>query len=274
MELILAGILLLVLGVFAGIAAGLLGIGGGTILVPGLYYIFRSFGFEEVAMHAAVGTSLATIILTGISSALAHHKKGAVDLPIFKQFLPGILIGVIIGSYLAGILPTSGLKIIFGVSLFALGVYMLMSRNKSNIFESMPKQPVLSLISAFNGMLATLMGIGGGVLNTPFMTLCNVPIHRAVATSAAIGPFIAAIGAIGFVVIGWNTENLPPYSLGYINLAAFGTIIITSMAFAPLGAKLAHALPVPTLKKAFAVFMLIVAGKMLLEIFTDFKLLG
>ncbi|MGH1399447.1 MAG: sulfite exporter TauE/SafE family protein [Alphaproteobacteria bacterium] len=266
--------LLLTLGCLGGFLAGLLGIGGGAVLVPGLYYLLKHFGYSEIAMHVAVGTSLATIIFTGISSALAHHKKGAVDIPMLKNFLPGVLIGVGIGTYLADILPTQGLKIIFAGSQLAFGSYMILRTNKTNLVDRLPRQPFLSIFAAANAGLATLMGVGGGVQNVTFMTICNVPIHRAIATAAAIGPFIAAIGTVGFIWIGLNNTNLPPYSIGYINLAAFLTIITTSIVFAPLGAKAAHALPVPTLKKAFAIFMLLIAAKMLLEIFADYSLIG
>lgn len=273
MEFILAGILLLVLGIFAGFSAGLLGIGGGAILVPGLYYLLKHFGYADVAMHVAVGTSLATIIFTGISSALAHHKKGAVDIPMLKSFLPGVVIGVIGGTYLSDLLPTEGLKIVFAASQLGFGTYMILRTNKTNLVNNLPKQPYLTGFAALNAGLATMMGVGGGVQNVTFMTICNVTIHKAIATAAAIGPFIAVIGTAGFVTIGLDNTNLPPYSFGYINLAAFACIILTSVTFAPLGAKAAHALPVPTLKKAFAIFMLMIAAKMLLEIFTDFRVI-
>lgn len=273
MEFIIAAGLLAFLGIFAGFAAGLLGIGGGAILVPGLYYLLKYFGYSDVAMHVAVGTSLATIIFTGMSSALAHNKKGAVDHALFKKFLPGAVIGVGIGTYLADILPTEGLKIIFAASQLGFGTYMILRTNKTNLVDDLPRQPFLSMFAALNAGLATMMGVGGGVQNVTFMTICNVPIHKAIATAAAIGPFIAVIGTAGFIYIGLNHEGLPPYSLGYINFAAFGCIILTSVIFAPLGAKAAHALPVATLKKSFAIFMLVIASKMLLEIFTDFSVI-
>ncbi len=273
MEFILAALLLVVLGVFAGFSAGLLGIGGGAILVPGLYYILKHFGYVDVAMHMAVGTSLLTIVLTGTSSAIAHYKRDAVDIPMMKNFLPGVFIGVIIGTWLADIFDTKDLKFVFAGSQLLFGSYMILRTNKTNIFKRMPRQPFLSITAALNAGLATLMGVGGGVQNVTFMTICNVPIHRAIATAAAIGPFIAIIGAAGFVWIGLDTPDRPPYSIGYINMAAFGCIILSSIAFAPLGAKVAHALPVPKLKRYFAIFMLIIAAKMLTEIFTDFRVL-
>lgn len=273
MELLLAAGLLALLGIFAGFSAGLLGIGGGAILVPGMYYLLKYFGYADVAMHVAVGTSLATIIFTGMSSAFAHHKKGAVDIPMLKSFLPGVVIGVAAGTYLSDLLPTEGLKIVFASSQLSFGTYMILRTNKTNLVNNLPKQPFLSGFAALNAGLATMMGVGGGVQNVTFMTICNVAIHKAIATSAAIGPFIAVIGAAGFITIGLDAPELPPYSFGYINLAAFACIIVTSVAFAPIGAKTAHALPVPKLKKAFAIFMLLIAAKMMLEIFTDFRVI-
>ena len=224
-------------------------------------------------MHIAVGTSLLTIVFTGTSSAWAHYKKGAVDVPLLKNFLPGVLVGVGIGTMLADVFDTMTLKVIFATSQILFGGYMILRTHKTNLFESMPRQPFLSFFSAANACLATLMGVGGGVQNVTFMTICNVGIHKAIATASAIGPFIAIIGAAGFVYIGLNAEGLPPYSFGYINMAAFLCIIGSSVAFAPLGAKFAHSLPVPKLKKYFAIFMLLIAAKMLLEIFTDFKVM-
>lgn len=273
MELIIAAILLLLLGIAGGFLAGLLGIGGGALLVPGLYYILKHFGYAEHAFHIAVGTSLLTIIFTGTSSAWAHYKKGAVDMKMLKAFLPGVFIGVGLGTLLADISSTSGLKIVFAVSQLLFGGYMIMRGNKTALFKSMPRQPWVSFISTANACLATLMGVGGGVQNVTFMTICNVAIHKAIATSAAIGPFIAVIGAAGFVVIGLSETNLPPYSIGYINMAAFICVITTSILCAPLGAKFAHSLPVPKLKRYFAIFMLLIAAKMLLEIFTDFSVI-
>lgn len=267
MDMVIAAALLLALGGFAGFLAGLLGIGGGAVLVPGLYYILKSFGYTDHAMHVAVGTSLLTIIFTGLSSARAHYRKGAVDLALLKGFLPGVFIGVGIGTVLADIFGTAALKIIFASSQILFGSYMLFRTNKTAFFEAMPKQPLFTLVSAANACLSTLMGVGGGVQNVLFMTICNAPIHRAIATAAAIGPFIAAIGAAGFLIIGLSVPGLPPLSLGYLNMAAFLCIIPSSTLVAPLGAKFAHSLPVPVLKRYFAFFMLAISAKMLMEIF-------
>ena len=267
MEIILAGLLLLALGVGGGFMAGLLGIGGGVIFVPGLYYILKHFEYQDSAMHVAVGTSLLTIVFTGTSSAYAHYKKGAVDIALLKRFLPGAFIGVGVGTLLSGMVSASILKLVFASSQILFGGYMLLRGNKIAIFQAMPRQPWFFIVSSANACLSTMMGVGGGVQNVTFMSICNVPIHKAIATAAAIGPFIAIIGAAGFLYIGLGEADLPPFSIGYLNIAAFLTIISTSIIVAPLGARLAHGLPVPKLKRYFAIFMLLIATKMLTEIF-------
>lgn len=258
MEFILAVFVLCFLGAIAGFLAGLLGIGGGVVLVPGIYYLLNQFGYHEHAMHIAVGTSLFTIIFTGTSSAYAHHKKGAVNLGLLKNFLPGVFFGVVIGTSLAQISSTFILKIIFASSQIIFGSYMIIRSQKTSFFQTMPDQPWFSIIAAANACLSTLMGVGGGVQNVVFMTICNVPIHQAVATAAAIGPLIALIGAVGFAIIGW-TNNVLPFSVGYVNLIMSGFIILTSMLTAPLGVELAHRLPVAKLKRCFGVFMMMVS---------------
>lgn len=267
MEILTAIPILLILGAVAGLMAGLLGIGGGVILVPALYYILINFGYEQNAMHVAVGTSLATIVLTGTSSALAHYKKGAVDTLLLKKFIPGVIIGVLIGSALADIFSANLLKAIFAISQITLGSYMLLRSGNLVLSKEIPSSIITSTISALNSCLATLMGIGGGVMNVIFMTMCNVTMHKAIATAAAIGPFIAIIGAAGFLTIGLDQTNLPPYSIGYINIPAFLCIISVSMLTAPLGAKIAHNVSVKTLKRYFSIFLLCVSVKMLVEVF-------
>lgn len=200
MELFYVVLLLLALGLGGGFLAGLLGVGGGAVFVPGLYYILKHYGFADNAMHIAVGTSLLVIILTGLSSARAHYKRGVVDVVLLRQFLPGVFIGVGVGTALSGVLSTQALKVIFAVSQLSFGSYMLLRVNRTALVPAMPRQPWVSVIACANACLATMMGVGGGVQNVTFMTLCNVPIHRAIATVAAIGPFIAVIGAGGFFI--------------------------------------------------------------------------
>ncbi len=265
-ELWLAAGLMMALGASAGFLAGLFGIGGGAVLVPGIYYLLVHFGYEAHAMHIAVGTSLSTIVFTGISSALAHHRRGALSLDLFRLLFPGVLIGVGLGTFIASIIEVNGLKIIFAGSQVFFGTYMLIRGNKAALFQSMPSRPIAFLIEMAIGCLASLKGVGGGVQNVLFMTLCNVPMTRAIATASALGVFIAGSGAMGYMLIGHQADHLPPYSFGYVNLIGFGLIVSMSVFFAPLGARVAHYLPVPTLKKYFSIFMLLIAVKMIVEV--------
>lgn len=268
MDILTAILFLLALGACGGFLAGLLGVGGGAVFVPGIYYILTYFGYPDHAMHIAVGTSLLIIVLTGTSSAYAHYKRGAVDLNLVRSFLPGVLIGVGIGTFLSDIVSTQGLKVIFALSQIIFGSVMLLRVNKTQIFNAPPRQPFFSIISMANACLATMMGVGGGIQNVMFMTLCNVSIYKAIATAATIGPFIAIFGATGFLYIGLGQNNLPPYTIGFLNLAIFGAVILSSIIFAPIGAKMAHSLPVPKLKRYFSIFVLMIAMKMLMDVYT------
>lgn len=265
--LIAGALILLLLGALAGFLAGLFGIGGGAVLVPGLYYLFVYFGFGSVAMHTAVGTSLLTILFTGSASARSHYLRGGVDLHLVKQFIPGIISGVALGTMLATYLSTDNLKAVFAVLQIALGLYMLARRNSLALFPQMPRQPWFSLVATFNAALAALMGVGGGVQNVLFMSICNIPLVRAIGTAACLGPLIAILGAIGFAYIGFNNSDQIPYSTGYIHWPAFLCIIATSIYTAPAGAALTHRLPTSKLKKAFTLFLLGISIKMLYEVF-------
>lgn len=266
-ELLYSVALLLTLGVAGGFLAGLLGIGGGTVIVPGLYYLFVHMGYGDYAMHIAVGTSLCTVVCTGTSSAFAHYKKGAFDFLLLRQMGIGLAIGVAIGTWLASIFQARDLKMVFAVAQIIFASYMLLSRKKVALFSAMPRQPFTSLIAACNSCLSTLKGMGGGVQNVLFMTICNVPMHRAIGTASGLGVISAFLGGLGFMFIGQDIVGLPPYSFGYVNIACFGVIILTSVLMAPVGAHVAHGLPVDKLRKVFAVFLLLVAGKMLTELF-------
>lgn len=266
MDYALGVALLPIAGACAGFLAGLLGIGGGIVLVPALYYLLSHYGFDAHAMHIAVGTSLSTIIFTGASSARAHYKRGALDITLWRKFLPGVFIGAALASIIAGHVDTVILKAFFAISQIIFGSYIILFGNKAAPFSAMPKEPFLTLCSCATACLAVLKGVGGGVQNVLFMTLCSIPIHRAVATASAIGPFIAALGTLGFIFIGQNIQGLPPYSLGYINLAALACIIPASILCAPIGAAAAHAIPVKKLKRGFSIFMIFIAIKMISEI--------
>lgn len=256
--------LLIALGLCAGFMAGLLGIGGGIILVPGLFFLFQTLGYNpDILMHMAVGTSLAIIIPTGISSAMAHYRRGAVKPDLVRHIGPGIIAGVVGGTFVADMLSGRELTIFFACALFVFALVMQIPPKIRDDGSHSIGQPKGSIGGFIVGALSSLMGIGGATLNVPFMTMNGIPIHNAVATSAALGPFIALPGTIGFAVIGWDVAGLPPLSLGYINFPALIMIAPLSVIAAPWGAKAAHAVSVVMLRRIFSIFIVIVAIKMI-----------
>lgn len=251
------------LGGLAGFLAGLLGVGGGIVLVPGIYYFLDIAGFEsEHLMHVAVGTSLAVIVPTGLSSARAHWKKHAVDLGLVRQIGTGIIMGVLAGTLAANDLSGDRLKVIFAGALIFLSLMMLSNPARFTLVKHMPRQPVPALAGFLIGGLSTLIGIGGATMSVPFMGLCKVPFHRAVGTAAALGLVISIPAALGFILIGLGEEGRPPLSLGFVNIPAWLLIVPASVTTAPLGARLAHFVSVDFLRRIFAVFMILVAFKM------------
>ncbi|MCA1908284.1 MAG: sulfite exporter TauE/SafE family protein [Magnetospirillum sp.] len=261
--------ILLAAGAAGGLAAGLLGVGGGIVIVPVLFHLFTSLGLDEaVRMHVAVGTSLATIIATSVSSTRSHWRKGAVDMDLLKQWGPFILLGVILGTAIAGYVRGPALTGVFAVVASFVALHMALGKKDWHIAESLPQNPVKALIGMVIGGFSAMMGIGGGTLSVPILTLFRFPIHRAVGTAAAIGFIIAIPGAIGFVLTGWNVDGRPPFSLGYINLLGVALILPTSMAMAPIGAKLAHSLNTQALRRAFALFLALTAVRMFASILT------
>ena len=259
---------LMVTGAIAGILAGLLGIGGGIILVPVLFLIFDFLNMPgDIIMHAAVGTSLATIIPTSISSAMAHHRRGSIDLEVLRRWSPFIILGAGTGGILSYYIDSSTLTLIFGFLAIAVAVNMLLPRSRI-IGNRLPKaRPVEIVISSFIGFFSALMGIGGGTMSIPVMTALSVPMHRAIGTSAAFGFMIAFPGALGFIWSGWDIAMRLPYSLGFINLPSAILLFSVSIFTAPLGSRLAHALDPLRLKRAFALFLIISAIRMLYSIF-------
>ena len=256
-------LLYLATGFFAGLASGLLGIGGGLIIVPVLYFIFSAQNLPaEHVMHMALATSLATIIITSLSSGYAHHKKQAVLWPVFLLLAPGICAGAWFGGIAASEIKTALLKPAFG--FFELFVAMLLLLNHKSKQHYIRINKLKSAAGGFViGMVSAIVGIGGGTLTVPFLHWHNIAIRNAVATSAACGLPIAVFGAASYVYAGWSVSNLPEQTLGYIHLPAFIFIIVTSFLFAPVGARLAHRLPESTLKKGFAVFLILIGLKML-----------
>jgi uncharacterized membrane protein YfcA len=256
--------LYLVLGCFAGLMAGLLGIGGGLIIVPALAALFRMQGIQpDIIMHLAIGTSLATIVITSVSSVYAHHKHGAVIWPVFWRLAPGIVIGALIGAWSADALRSGTLQMVFGGFVLLVALQMLSGFRPSSE-RGIPGVTGLLLSGGMIGAVSAVVGIGGGSLTVPFLSYCNTMMRKAVATSAACGLPIAIAGAAGFVVTGWSHASLPVFAYGYVYAPAAVAIVMTSVLFAPVGAHLAHRLPTAALKKFFALFLLLVGLKLLL----------
>ena len=258
--------LLLLAGSIAGMLAGLLGVGGGIIIVPALFYIFGYFDVEpDVKMHLAVGTSLATIIPTSIRSMRAHNKRGSFDAVLFRDWLVPMAGGVLLGSWLASMATTFMLTVLFGCVALMVSAQLALGRSDFRLSNAPPRGAIKYALAAFIGAVASMMGIGGGSLSVPAMSLFGTPMHRAVGTSAGFGLIIAVAGTIGFILMGWGLETLPPYSSGFVNWLAFISIVPVTVAFVPLGAKLAHSMSQKALKRAFAILLAITAVRMLSE---------
>lgn len=252
------------LGAVAGTVAGLLGVGGGVIIVPGLALLLATDGIPgDRLMQVAVGTSLATIVATSLSSIRAHHGRRAVRWPAVVRLTPGIVAGAGLGAAIADWLPTRGLAIVFGTFLVIISVRLAFVGTPAP-HRQLPGAPGLAGWGVGIGTIASLTGIGGGSVTVPFLTWCNVPLRDAVGTSAACGLPIAVAGALGFAIAGWDTPGLPPWATGYVYWPAFLALVPTTMLFAPLGARLAHTLPTGLLRRGFAVFLLIVGVRMLI----------
>lgn len=250
------------LGAFAGVLAGLLGVGGGLVIVPALTFLFTAQQLNPAyILHLALGTSLATIIFTSVSSTRAHHGRGAVDWLILRRITPGIIIGTLCGSWVAAQLSTRFLKGFFVMFLFYVAVQMLLDI-KPKAHRMLPGAAGTSAAGWLIGGISSLVGIGGGTMSVPFMLWCNVSLRNAIGTSAAIGFPIAVAGAVGYVANGMTTSSLPAYSFGFIYLPALAGISAASMLTAPLGARLAHRLPVATLKKFFALLLVVMGCRM------------
>lgn len=258
--------LLLAIGAFAGLVAGLLGVGGGIILVPAFYYSFAGLGYAGPdLMQVCLATSLATIIVTSLRSVLAHHRKGAVDWSVLRGWAPGIAIGAVLGVLVVAQLRTPVLQAIFGCLALLVAVYLGFGRTQWRLGTAMPVGAGRAVLSPLVGFLSVLMGIGGGSFGVPLMSLYGMPIHRAVATAAGFGVTIAVPSVAGFLLT--VAETPPPYTAGSVNLPAFAVIIAMTLITAPLGVKLAHAMDPKPLKRVFAVFLALVALNMLRKAF-------
>ena len=251
------------LGAVVGFFAGLLGIGGGGIMVPILTSLFAMQGFpREHLVHMALATSMAAIIVTSIASLRAHHQHQAVIWSVVVAIAPGIIAGTFAGAVVAALIPTLPLAIFFVVFMSYVALQMMLNV-KPKPSRELPGMLGLSAAGMVIGIVSALVAIGGGSLSVPFMTWCNVKLQHAIGTSAAIGLPIALSGSLGYWVSGWEIAGMPALSVGFIYVPAVLSMTVLSVITAPLGAKLAHRLPVATLKKLFAVMLIALSSKML-----------
>lgn len=261
----LAWIYLAGAGAAAGLLAGLFGVGGGIVVVPVLLLLLPFFGVPgEWLVHTAVGTSLATIVFTGASSVWRHHCLGAVQWPIVKSMAPGLIVGAGFGAWLTAWVPGDVLQRVIAVVILIVSVKMLFNLAPPAHWRLPGIVPRL-FISLVIGWLSALCGVGGGSFMVPFLSACRVPMHNAVAVSAACGMPIAFFGMVGYVVSGMSVAGLPAQSLGYIFWPAALAIVVASIFFAQAGAKLAHWMPVKQLKKLFGLLLVVVGLRLLLS---------
>jgi len=254
------------LGLITGVIAGLLGVGGGLVMVPMLTWAYAQQGFTpEYNIHLALGTSLAVIIPTSLSSMRAHHAHAAVDWSLVRRITPGILLGTLIGGGVAVLWPDRNLKLFFIAFLLYAATQMLLGF-KPKPSRTLPGLPGITLAGGVIGLVSSWVGIGGGTMSVPFQTWCNVSLHRAIGTSAAIGLPIAAAGMTGYMLSGQAAAGLPSGSLGFVYLPALLAIALGSGLTAPLGARLTHTLPVGKLKKIFAGLLYLLAARMIYSV--------
>jgi uncharacterized membrane protein YfcA len=253
-------------GAVTGILAGVFGVGGGALIVPVLYELFRILGVpEEVRMPLCVGTSLAIIIPTSISSFRAHQKRGAVDMTIIRAWAVPVVVGVILGSAFARYAPAAVFKLVFVVVAGANAARLLFNL-KWRLGDDLPSGILMKVYGFIIGILSALMGIGGGQISSMFMMFYNRPIHQAVSTSAGIGMIIAIPGALGYMFAGWGKVGLPPFSIGFVSILGLLLFSPLSIVTAPLGVKLAHALSKRRLEIAFGCFLVIVSARFVMSL--------
>ena len=253
------------LGLCTGFLAGLLGLGGGMLMVPFLTIILTARGFpEHLTIKMAVATSLATICFTSLSSVRAHHRRGAVLWPVVRVLAPGILVGSFLGAQIAVALPARWLGWLFSVFVAFSATQMFLNR-KPKPSRTLPGPAGMFGAGSVIGLLSSLVGAGGAFISVPFMAWCNVSIHNAVATSSALGFPIAIAGTLGYLIAGWNLEQMPPGALGYLYWPGLLVLSLASISTAPLGARVAHSMDVAPLKKLFAAVLYCLAAYFVLR---------
>ena len=250
-------------GLVGGVLAGLLGVGGGIVIVPVLEVVLSILGVDpEIRMHVAVATSQSTIILTSISSTRAHLKRHSVDVDLVKRWGLAMFIGAVVGVVVAGHVHGRVLSAVFAVVALVVAVKMMLPLDNRTLTKEVPRGAGAQVVPGVIGTLSSMMGIGGGTLSVPIMTLLNQPIHRAIGTAALFGLVISAPATIGFIIAGLNNSALPSGSLGFVNVIGFAVIAPATMLSAPWGARLAHGLQKRQLSLLFGVFLFIVAVRM------------
>ncbi len=258
--------LLATTGLIAGLLAGLLGVGGGIVVVPVLYYLFSYLGIDpSVRMHLAVGTSLATIIPTSLRSVRAHIHRGGFEPALFKVWAPAVFAGSILGTWLATLADFSVLTSVFGIVGMVMALQMGFGNSSWRLGTSLPRGPASLAFPLMIGSLSAMMGIGGGTFSVPALTLFGTPMHRAVGTASGFGLVISIPAAVGFAIGGWNMPGLAPFSLGYVNVPGLLLIVPMTVLTVPLGARLAHTLSQHRLRQLFGIFLGITASRMLLD---------
>lgn len=254
-------------GVFAGVLAGLLGVGGGIVIVPVLFFLFQNFGVSpESAMVVATATSLATIIPTSISSIRSHNKKGNVDFALLKRWAAFIFIGVMAGSWLVTRVDGTLLTALFGIIATLSALNMLFRTGKSALFQQLPGKAGQTVMGICIGFFSSMVGIGGGTISVPLLTIYNYPAHKAVGTAAAIGLIISLPGALTMLALGSTPADAPVGTYGLVNLIGFICIVPLTVLFAPVGASLAAKLDAAKLKKVFAIVLLFTGVRMLVQL--------
>ena len=265
---LILGVAMLATGAVAGVLAGLFGIGGGIVIVPVLETTLGFIGVDPaIRMHVAVGTSLATIIPTSISSARAHHLRKSVDVEIVRRWAVFVLLGALLGAWIASRVHSDVLAIVFATLAFLVALKMLFMPESRNLTEKVPRGPLVPAIPTAIGCFSSMMGIGGGTFSVMTLTLFNEPIHRAVGTAALFGLVISLPGMLGFVAAGWGDPRIPTASLGYVNLIGFACIAPATVLAAPLGAKIAHAFSARRLNMLFGAFLVIASIRLFYRAF-------